>query len=88
VVPGSAELARSPGATTTSGATPGQVPGRPDYLLDTEKSNWTFDPVAGNISGTVSLVISPLNYDNPAVQEAMISSPCSGVDKGLDGPAL
>ena len=61
-------------ATTTSGPT--TTPRYPDariIFVDTEPSNWTYDPVRGQFYWHRFFSHQPdLNYDNPAVQEAMI----------------
>jgi maltose alpha-D-glucosyltransferase/alpha-amylase len=55
-------------------------------FLDTEVSNWTWDPVAGQYYWHRFFSHQPdLNYDNPAVQEAMLDVLRFWLDLGLDG---
>src|SRR2546429_8743799 len=55
-------------------------------FTDTEKSNWTWDPVAGAHYWHRFFSHQPdLNYDNPAVQQAMLDVLRFWLDKGLDG---
>jgi maltose alpha-D-glucosyltransferase/alpha-amylase len=55
-------------------------------FVDTEKSNWTWDPVANAYYWHRFFSHQPdLNYDNPAVQQAMIDVLRFWLDKGLDG---
>jgi maltose alpha-D-glucosyltransferase/alpha-amylase len=55
-------------------------------FIDTESSNWTWDPVAGAYYWHRFFSHQPdLNYDNPEVQEAMIEVLRFWLDKGLDG---
>jgi len=55
-------------------------------FLDTEKSNWTFDPVAGQYFWHRFYSSQPdLNYDNPAVQAEMLNVIKFWADLGLDG---
>ena len=55
-------------------------------FTDTEKSNWTWDPVAGAHYWHRFFRHQPdLNYDNPAVQQAMLDVLRFWLDKGLDG---
>ena len=58
-------------------------------FLDTEKSNWTWDPVAGRISGTASIRHQPdLNFDNPQVLKAVLGVMRFWLDLGVDGLRL
>jgi maltose alpha-D-glucosyltransferase / alpha-amylase len=53
---------------------------------DTEPSNWTFDPVRQQFYWHRFFSHQPdLNYDNPAVQEAMLDIVRFWLDLGIDG---
>jgi maltose alpha-D-glucosyltransferase/alpha-amylase len=55
-------------------------------FIDTESSNWTWDPVAGAYYWHRFFSHQPdLNYDNPEVQEAMLGVLRFWLDLGLDG---
>jgi len=55
-------------------------------FVDTEKSNWTWDPVANAYYWHRFFSHQPdLNYDNPDVQRAMLDVLRFWLDKGLDG---
>jgi maltose alpha-D-glucosyltransferase/alpha-amylase len=55
-------------------------------FIDTETSNWTWDPVAGQYYWHRFFSHQPdLNYENPEVQEEMISVLDFWLDLGLDG---
>jgi maltose alpha-D-glucosyltransferase / alpha-amylase len=55
-------------------------------FVDTEESNWTFDPVRRQFYWHRFFSHQPdLNYDNPAVQEAMIDVIRFWLDLGIDG---
>lgn len=55
-------------------------------FIDTEDSNWTYDPVRGQYYWHRFFSHQPdLNYDNPAVQEAMIDVLRFWSDLGIDG---
>jgi maltose alpha-D-glucosyltransferase/alpha-amylase len=55
-------------------------------FVDTERSNWTWDPVAKAYYWHRFFSHQPdLNYDNPAVQQAMLDAMSFWLDKGLDG---
>ncbi|HEV7931030.1 MAG TPA: maltose alpha-D-glucosyltransferase [Actinomadura sp.] len=55
-------------------------------FVDTESSNWTYDPVRGQFYWHRFFSHQPdLNYDNPAVQEAMIEVLRFWLDLGIDG---
>ena len=55
-------------------------------FVDTESSNWTWDPVAGAYYWHRFFSHQPdLNYDNPEVQEAMLDVLRFWLDLGLDG---
>jgi maltose alpha-D-glucosyltransferase/alpha-amylase len=55
-------------------------------FVDTERSNWTWDPVANAYYWHRFFSHQPdLNYDNPVVQEAMLAAMTFWLDKGLDG---
>ncbi|MDA8310630.1 MAG: maltose alpha-D-glucosyltransferase [Actinomycetota bacterium] len=56
---------------------------------DFESSNWTFDPVAGAYFWHRFYSHQPsLNYDNPAVQQAMLDIVDYWLDMGVDGLRL
>jgi maltose alpha-D-glucosyltransferase/alpha-amylase len=55
-------------------------------FVDTETSNWTYDPVRGQFFWHRFFGHQPdLNYENPAVQEAMIDVLRFWLDLGIDG---
>jgi maltose alpha-D-glucosyltransferase/alpha-amylase len=55
-------------------------------FTDTETSNWTWDPVAGQYYWHRFFSHQPdLNYDNPEVQTAMLDTLRFWLDLGLDG---
>jgi maltose alpha-D-glucosyltransferase / alpha-amylase len=55
-------------------------------FTDTEISNWTFDPVAGQYYWHRFFSNQPdLNYESPAVQQAMLDVMAYWLDLGLDG---
>ncbi len=55
-------------------------------FLDTETSNWTFDPVAGQYFWHRFYSSQPdLNFDNPAVRAEMLNVLKFWLDLGLDG---
>ena len=55
-------------------------------FIDTEKSNWTWDPLAKQYYWHRFFSHQPdLNYDNPEVQEAMVDVMRFWLDKGVDG---
>ena len=55
-------------------------------FVDTEKSNWSFDPVRGQYYWHRFFAHQPdLNYENPAVQEAMLAVLRFWLDLGIDG---
>ncbi|MFC1905786.1 maltose alpha-D-glucosyltransferase [Chloroflexota bacterium] len=55
-------------------------------FIDTEKSNWTLDPVANKYYWHRFFGHQPdLNYSNPQVQEAMSNVTLFWLDRGLDG---
>ena len=55
-------------------------------FVDTEPSNWTWDPVRGQYYWHRFFSHQPdLNYDNPEVQEAMLDVLRFWLDLGLDG---
>lgn len=58
-------------------------------FCDTEKSNWTWDPVAGAYYWHRFYSHQPdLNYDNPRVLKAMVSIMRYWLDMGVDGLRL
>jgi maltose alpha-D-glucosyltransferase/alpha-amylase len=58
-------------------------------FCDTEKSNWTFDPVAGQYYWHRFFSHQPdLNYDNPAVVDAVIEVMKFWFDLGVDAMRL
>jgi len=55
-------------------------------FLDTEKSNWTYDEVAGQYFWHRFYSCQPdLNYDNPQVHEEMFNAMRFWLDMGIDG---
>jgi len=55
-------------------------------FVDTEKSNWSWDPEAGAYYWHRFFSHQPdLNYDNPEVEQAMLDAMRFWLDKGLDG---
>jgi len=63
-----------------------KYPGARIVFLDTEKSNWTWDPVASQYFWHRFYSSQPdLNYDNPAVQAEMINVMKFWFDLGVDG---
>jgi maltose alpha-D-glucosyltransferase / alpha-amylase len=55
-------------------------------FIDTEKSNWTLDPVRRQYYWHRFFSHQPdLNYDNPAVRKAMLDVMRFWLDRGLDG---
>jgi maltose alpha-D-glucosyltransferase/alpha-amylase len=55
-------------------------------FVDTEKSNWTFDPERGQYYWHRFFSHQPdLNFDNPAVQDAMLATLRFWLDLGIDG---
>ncbi|MEJ3657084.1 maltose alpha-D-glucosyltransferase [Actinomycetes bacterium KLBMP 9759] len=55
-------------------------------FVDTEASNWTYDPVRGQFYWHRFFSHQPdLNYDNPAVQDAMLDVLRFWLDIGIDG---
>jgi maltose alpha-D-glucosyltransferase/alpha-amylase len=55
-------------------------------FVDTEKSNWTWDPEAKAYYWHRFFSHQPdLNYDNPAVQRAILDAMRFWLDRGLDG---
>jgi maltose alpha-D-glucosyltransferase / alpha-amylase len=63
--------------------------GYPDariIFVDTETSNWTYDPIRGQFYWHRFFSHQPdLNYDNPDVQDAMIEVLRFWLDLGIDG---
>ncbi|HEY8613511.1 MAG TPA: maltose alpha-D-glucosyltransferase, partial [Roseomonas sp.] len=58
-------------------------------FLDTEKSNWTWDPVAGQYFWHRFYSHQPdLNFDNPAVMEKVLDVMRFWLDAGVDGLRL
>ncbi|WP_166361627.1 maltose alpha-D-glucosyltransferase [Pseudomonas akapageensis] len=58
-------------------------------FLDTEKSNWTWDPVAGQYFWHRFYSHQPdLNFDNPQVMKAVIGVMRYWLDMGIDGLRL
>jgi len=55
-------------------------------FIDTEKSNWTWDPEAKAFYWHRFFSHQPdLNYDNPEVRQAMLDTMVFWLDQGLDG---
>jgi maltose alpha-D-glucosyltransferase/alpha-amylase len=58
-------------------------------FTDTETSNWTYDPVAGQYFWHRFFSHQPdLNFDNPAVMKEVLDVMHFGLDKGVDGLRL
>ena len=78
------------GATFTSGATPTRnFPERRIIFLDTEKSNWAWDPVAQAYYWHRFYAHQPdLNFDNPRVFRAVADVMRFWLDLGVDGMRL
>ena len=65
---------------------PTRYPDARVIFVDTEPSNWSWDPVAGAHYWHRFFSHQPdLNYENPAVQEAMLDVVRFWLDLGLDG---
>ncbi|MQA25227.1 MAG: maltose alpha-D-glucosyltransferase [Micromonosporaceae bacterium] len=63
-----------------------QYPDARIIFVDTEESNWTFDPVRRQFYWHRFFSHQPdLNYENPAVQEEMVSVLRFWLDLGIDG---
>jgi len=55
-------------------------------FTDTERSNWTWDPVSGEYYWHRFFSHQPdLNYDNPEVRQEILNAMRFWLDKGLDG---
>lgn len=55
-------------------------------FTDTEKSNWTYDPVSGQYYWHRFFSHQPdLNYNNPQVRKAMLDTLCFWLKMGVDG---
>ncbi len=55
-------------------------------FVDTQKSNWAYDPVSGEYYFHRFFAHQPdLNYDNPAVQQAMLDVMAYWLDAAIDG---
>ena len=68
------------------GDDPTRYPDARIIFIDTEVSNWTYDPEAGLYFWHRFFSNQPdLNYDNPAVQDEMLSIVRYWLDMGLDG---
>jgi maltose alpha-D-glucosyltransferase / alpha-amylase len=68
------------------GDDPGRYPEARIIFVDSESSNWTWDPVAGQYYWHRFFHHQPdLNYDNPEVQDAMLDVLRFWLDLGLDG---
>jgi len=66
--------------------TPDRYPDARIIFTDTESSNWTWDPVAGQYFWHRFFSHQPdLNYDNPEVRDAMLDVLRFWLDLGLDG---
>ena len=74
-------------ATSTSGpTTTTRYPDARIIFVDTETSNWTYDPVRGQYYWHRFFSHQPdLNYENPAVQDAMLEVLRFWLDLGIDG---
>ncbi|TMR13099.1 maltose alpha-D-glucosyltransferase [Nonomuraea turkmeniaca] len=65
---------------------PGGYPDAPIIFIGAEESNWTYDPVRKQYYWHRFFHHQPdLNYDNPAVQEAMLEVLRFWLDLGIDG---
>ena len=63
-----------------------RYPGARIIFVDTEASNWTWDPVAGQYYWHRFFSHQPdLNYDNPEVQDAMLDVLRFWLEIGIDG---
>ena len=63
-----------------------RYPGVRIIFLDTEPSNWTYDPATGQYYWHRFYASQPdLNYDNPEVQQEMINVMRFWLEKGIDG---
>jgi maltose alpha-D-glucosyltransferase / alpha-amylase len=63
-----------------------RYPGTRIIFPDVEKSNWSWDPVAGRYYFHRFYAHQPdLNYDNPQVMEAVLAAMRHWLDLGLDG---
>ena len=80
----------APSATSTSGATrPSSTRDARIIFKDFEPSNWTWDPVAKAYYWHRFYAHQPdLNFDNPAVHEAMLDVVDFWLDMGVDGLRL
>jgi maltose alpha-D-glucosyltransferase/alpha-amylase len=68
------------------GDDPTRYPDARIIFIDTEVSNWTYDPEAGQYFWHRFFSNQPdLNYENPAVQEEMLNIVRFWLDMGLDG---
>jgi len=68
---------------------PNRYDGTPIIFLDTEKSNWTWDPVAKSHYWHRFYSHQPdLNFDNPRVLEAVLRVMRFWLDMGVDGLRL
>jgi len=66
--------------------TPERYQGARIIFLDTEKSNWSYDPVRKAYYWHRFFSHQPdLNYDNPAVQRTMLRTIQFWIDEGVDG---
>ncbi len=66
--------------------TPDRYPDARVIFVDTEPSNWTWDPVAGQYYWHRFFAHQPdLNFDNPEVQQAILDVLRFWLDLGLDG---
>jgi maltose alpha-D-glucosyltransferase / alpha-amylase len=65
---------------------PDKYPDARIIFVDTETSNWTFDPVRGQYFWHRFFAHQPdLNFENPKVQDAMIENLKFWLDLGIDG---
>ncbi|MFG1702861.1 maltose alpha-D-glucosyltransferase [Nonomuraea sp. M3C6] len=65
---------------------PGAYPDAPIIFIGAEESNWTYDPVRKQYYWHRFFHHQPdLNYDNPAVQDAMLEVLRFWLDLGIDG---
>ena len=88
VVPGVAQRSDRPEAATGTCGRDTDEPYQDARIIfiDTEASNWTFDPVRGQYYWHRFFSHQPdLNYENPEVQEAMLNVLRFWLDLGIDG---
>ncbi len=81
--------ARSPATSTSGPTTTSKYAGTRVIFVDTEKSNWTWDPTAGAYFWHRFYSHQPdLNFDNPRVLQEVLSVMRFWLDLGVDGLRL